>query len=71
MQWSPLVFRFQDSAVLVSGSLLQLHLRMAIGSLQKTSVTVTGQLSHRLFVHTVVQHGGDEVVPEGVEMVLP
>ena len=55
---------------LVSDSLLQLHLRVAVGSLQKAGVSMTGQFSYRLLVHAVVQHGGDKVMTQGVEVVL-
>ena len=47
---------------LVSCSLLELHLRVTVGPLQKAGIPMTGQLSHRLLVHAAVEHSGDEIV---------
>ena len=43
---------------------------MAVGALQKTGVTMTGQLRHRLLIDTAVQQRGDEKVAQGVQVIL-
>ncbi len=48
--------------------MLECHLRMAVGSLQKTGVAVTCQLCHCLFIHTAVEQGGDKIVAQSVEV---
>ena len=52
------------------GLLLAGHLWMAVGALQKTGVTMTGQLRHRLLIDTAVQQRGDEKVAQGVQVIL-
>ena len=44
---------------------------MAIGPLQESGVTMTSQLCHCLLVHSVVEHGKYEIVPEGVKVKFP
>ena len=46
-------------------------LRVAVGALQKAGVRMTHEVCHRLLVHAAVQKGCHEVVPQGVQVVLP
>ena len=50
---------------------LALHLWVAVGTLQKGRVPVTGEVGDRLFIHAAVEQGGHIQMPERVEMVLP
>ena len=50
--------------------LLALHLRVAVGALQETGISMTGQLCHGLLVYAAVQQSGDEEVTQGVQMVF-
>ena len=53
---------------LLGGVLLECHLGMAVGSLQKAGVAMSRQFCYRLFVHAAVEQGGDEVMAQSVEM---
>lgn len=46
-------------------------LGVAVGALQKASVRMADKVCHRLLVHAAVQKRCHEVVPQGVEVVLP
>ena len=46
-------------------------LGVAVGALQKAGIRMTHEVCHRLFVHAAVQKRGHEVVPQGVQVVLP
>ena len=41
---------------------------MAVGALQKAGVRMANQICHRLFVHTGVEQGGHEEMPQRVQM---
>ncbi len=47
---------------------LQCHLRMAVSALQERGVPMACHLGHSLLVHSLVEHGGDKIVPQGVEV---
>ena len=51
--------------------LLLCLLGVAVGTLQKAGVRMTYEVCHRLLVHTAVQKRCHEVVPQGVQVVLP
>ena len=54
---------------LFGGVLLQLHLGMAVCPLQERGVPVACQLRHSLLVHPFMEHGGDEIVAQGKNVI--
>ena len=56
---------------LICRLLFQRHLGMAVGAFQERGVAVTGQFRYRLLVHTTVKHGGYEIVPQRMQVVVP
>ena len=53
---------------LLGGILLECHLGMAIGSLQKACVAMSRKFRYCLFVYATVEQGGYKIVAQSVEM---
>ena len=66
-----LAVRTEHGAHGVCRPLLLRLLGVAVGTLQKAGVRMTHEVCHCLLVHAAVQKGCHEVVPQGVQVVLP
>ena len=66
-----LAVRTEHGAHGVCRLLLLRLLGVAVGALQKAGVRVADKVCHRLLVHAAVQKRCYEVVPQGVQVVLP